>query len=168
MKKAGFTLIELLVVILIMGMLTTIVIVNFQAQRQSQEIEAARQDVLSRLRQSQSDLLGGRILSGETAAAASYEMTFTTGRNTYQIDYFIGTNRKAFETMKTLQNTQIQQILVAGSSRSQVVLRFTAPYGAITADGAANQTVQIQLAHAKSGRTKTVVIDGVSGRIGAQ
>lgn len=168
MKKNGFTLIELLIVILIMGMLSTIVIVNFQSQRQSQEVIAAQQDVLSRLRQTQSDLLGGRILPGETAAATSYEMTFTTARNTYQIDYFIGMSRKALETARTLQNTVVQQILVQGAPRSSVALRFTAPYGAITADGNTNQTVQITIQHTKSGRTKTVVIDGVSGRIGAQ
>ena len=166
-SQSAFTLIELLIVIVIMGFLSTLVTVNFQRQRQGQELMAAVNDMLSKIREVQSNLLAGKAVSGATAATA-YELTLTAGAGSVQIDYFLGTNRTPLETAGLLRNTQVQQITVAGNPQSPVALRFTAPYGAITVGGTATQTVLITLQHVKSQQTRVIVIDGVSGRIGAQ
>lgn len=169
-ENFGFTVIELLTVVFIMAVLTTIVMINFQAQRRSQEIAAARQDALSKIREMQSNLLAGKVLAGETAAPGAYEIIFTSGATAYAINYFIGGGAaKALPNCcQVLQNVRVKQVYVAGVSKLNARIRFLAPYGAITVDGSANQTVRIELEHTKSSQTKSIVIDGVSGRITAQ
>lgn len=166
--QSGFTVIELLVVIFIIGLLTSLVTTNFEKQRQQQEIHAAAADLISKLREVQSNLLGGKVISGGTTAAKAYQIALTPGAATFRIDYNAGAATTTLETVSFSKNTLISQILVGGTPRNPANVYLRAPFGKITVEGSANQNIQIDLRHQTSGQTRSVLIDGISGKVGLQ
>jgi len=164
-SRFGFTMIELLVVIFIMTLLTSLVTTNFQRQRQQQEIQASSSDLISKIREIQSNLLGGKVVPAAGKAAEAYQIVFTPGSTAFRVDYNAGGATTTLETVSLpTPNVVIDQI-VPGSA-NPIYLR--APFGKITAGGVANLTIQIDLKHSKSGNVRSVIIDGVSGKIGLQ
>ncbi len=162
----GFTLIELLIVITIIALLTAIVTVNFVELRSSQEVSGSARDLISKIRQIQNLVLSGQIQGGATPQA--YEITFNEGAQTYLIQYDIGGVLTTLETVSVSQSgtVKLKKIYVGGVAKTQSKLRLTSPLGTILVDGAANQSVQIDLQHLTAAKTQSVVIDGISGRIG--
>lgn len=170
----GFTLIELLVVAGMTVILATVVTLSFQGLRSSQEINAARADFISKLRGIQGNILGGKIVAGITQAADAYVITLNTGSDNYQIDYEVNCEVACVSTLlETVRYSQfgsgvtLDSMTVNGSPDASVVIRISAPYGAIFVDAAANRVVVARLLHA-SGQTKDVLIDGISGRVAPQ
>ncbi len=165
-KSPGFTLIELTVVAAISAILATIVLFNFQSLRTQQEVTAASNDLISKLREVQNAVLSGKIINGVEAADA-YEIRFTAPATTYTIYYEINLVQTLLETVRLPRNMEVSQLTVS-SPDPAVTVRITAPYAPIFIDGASNQNLQIRLNHQKVGRTRTVIIDGISGRVGVQ
>ncbi len=161
----GFTLIELLIVIFIIGLLSSIVTVNFKTQRSSQEIQIAGQDLISNLREIQNLILTGKQVAGGQAATA-YEITFSIGSQNYTVDYYLGTDKTSYKTIALSQNIAIGQLYRSAVPEAQMKIRFDAPYGKITVDGQANQIGEVQLRHATEERVSAIIVDGISGRIG--
>ncbi len=71
-KCAGFTLIEVLVSIGIMGVLSTITIVNFQAAQRLREVRNTAETLVSDLRRAQTMTLSGRKLPDGRIARGGY------------------------------------------------------------------------------------------------
>lgn len=170
--ERGFTLIELLVVIFITGILSTMVAVNFQQQRQQQELVNAGNEVISKIREVQNLILTGREVAGGSAADA-YEITFNANSQSFTIDYLIDSTRTTLETVTLSQSIEVRQVLV-GSSLSSLgasspgVLRFEAPFAKVKVSGNANWSLEVDLNHKKTGSIRALVVDGISGRIGVK
>lgn len=61
-NQKGFTIVELLIVIVIMGVLTLVVMVNFQSGRRSQELRQAGTELQQNIRLAQSYTIGGNSI----------------------------------------------------------------------------------------------------------
>ena len=158
---AGFTLIELLVVVFISVTLTGIVTFNFSQQRAQQEIQAEASDLVSRIRSLQTNILAGlEVATG--VVPSSYEIVFTQGSGSYQVNYVDSSGTVALEAVTMTQNVQVSQ-LTGGST-----LRITSPFGRVLVDEVANRSLQITLSHTSVSKLRTITIDGISGRISAQ
>lgn len=165
--KLGFTVIELLVVISIIAILTTAVTINFKAQREQQELLASSSDVISRLREVQSNLLAGKVIPGGTVSAKAYQINFTASGSTFDILYNTGSATTTLETVKLSKNIAVKQVLVGGTAQSPVSVYLRAPFGKMTVVGTGtNQILQIDLEHQKSSAVRSVIMDGISGRVG--
>jgi len=157
-QERGFTLIELLVVVFITATLTGIVTFNFSRLRAQQEISAAATELVSKIRTLQTDILAGKeVVSGTTPSA--YEVVFTAGSASYRIDYITVSSTVTLETVNLTQNVRV------GSLTGGSALRITSPFGKLLVDGAANRTLQITLSHATGSLSRTVTVDGISGRV---
>ena len=168
-KSAGFSLIEFLVVTAIIAILTTIVTVNFRQQRAQQETQAAANELVSKVREVQNFILAGRLIRGTTESATMYVINFSSSAGSsqsYGIDYRTASvPTTTFETINLPANIRIGQLLVDGTPRSPIAVQIYSPFGKITVSDSANAIAQIRLDHV-SGYTRTVTVDGISGKIG--
>ena len=164
----GFTLIELLIVAAMTAILTTIVTVNFRQLRSSQEVSTTASDLISKVREVQSQILTGKVVSGQAEPADAYEIILTTGASSYRIDWDINSLKNTLETVNLSTNVRLNQVYVNNAPVGAVTLRITAPFGRILADGSSNKVVKLDLSQVSSGNTKTVIIDGISGRMGLE
>ncbi len=83
--QLGFTLIELLVVISIMGILATLMIVNFAGQRVSRSLLLAKNETVTNIRKVQSYTLSSKNIF-EDVPAKYYVIHFESGSGIYYID----------------------------------------------------------------------------------
>ncbi len=169
-SEKGFTLIELLVVSAITVILSIGAAVSFKTLRTTQEINGARFDTISKLREIQTFILNGKIVPGQGQAADAYQITLTVGSGTYRIDSDIN------GTIALLENAPysafagrvtLGSLTVNGVPVTSAVIRITAPYGAILVNGLPYQIVSAELLQA-TGLSKNMIIDGVSGKISIQ
>lgn len=167
-SNAGFTFIELLVVVFITAMLATVVTVNFRELRISQEIQASVRDLVSGIREVQSNVLIGKHVNA-TQSARAYVLNFVPGVSSYTLKYnvFDGDGNNTTSSPQTImlkQNVQIQQLLVAGSPASSAEVRLESPFAKFSVNGKTNQ-LQINLSHTVGNRTRSVIINPISGRV---
>ena len=167
-KQTGFTLLELVVVIAITSILTTVVTVNFQQQKSSQEVNAAAVDFISKIREVQNNILAGKTMSGQIKPATAYQIVLTTNSNSYRIDYDMGGTINTLETVTLSANIRVNQVYIDGSPVGNTTLRIASPYGEIRADGVTNKVVKVDLINTATSAVRAVIIDGISGRIGLQ
>ncbi len=129
-------------------------------------MRASGQALISKIREVQNFVLSGQTRPEGTPQA--YEITLTAGTTNYLVQYDFQGTLQTLETVTLTQNMVVNQILVGGSPRTPVKLRITSPFGQIYTDGALNQTVQVDMRHTSSNQMKSVVIDGISGRVSLQ
>ncbi len=174
--QIGFTLIELFVITGIMVFLATAVTLNFRELRSSQELMAAANDLISKVRETQNAALAGRINPQGGAAASSYDIVLAAGQQRYTLDYIFrdpsspsgtSTTTRA-ETVILPRTVRLSRLLVDGGAQGQIRIRIESPFGKISVGGQAQKVVQVELTSQAGSQTRTVVIDGVSGRIGTQ
>ncbi len=158
-SQSGFTLFELVIVIAMTGLLAMVALVKFNELRASQELNITASDFVSKIRDVQNKVLAGAIVTSGQAASA-YEIIFSAGSGTYTLRYAIGgTNTTTLENVNLSPNVQIQQ---------SVTVQIYAPFGRVYVGGAANQVARIDLRHSATGQIRSIIIDGISGRIGNQ
>ena len=167
-SQSGFTLIEVLVVAVISAILTTMIAVNFRQLRESQQISSAAADFVSKIRDVQNRILTGKLVTGQTEAADAYEVVLTSGSVSYRVDSDINGTINTLETVDMGVNTKLQQVYIDNVPTGSLTLRITAPFGKILANGIAQKTVKVDVYQISSGRVKSIIIDGQSGRIGLQ
>ena len=164
-NSAGFTLVELIVVVTMTIMLTSIILVNFRPLREQQEINLATQDMISKIREVQNYVLSGRTLPVVDEAARSYQIIFTSDFSSYAINYVISTGTTTLEVVNLPQNMKVQQVFLGVTPKANISVRIESPFGKISVDGVSSQVGEIRLVQTSSGRTKTITIDPISGRI---
>lgn len=164
-KQSGFTLVEMLVIVAITVMLSVFVTVNFSELRASQELSSAATDFISKAREVQNYIFTGFVVAGGEKADA-YEIRIAANTTSYQIYYEIDSVLSLLETVNLPANMRINQIKVGGAATTPVTIRMTSPFGNITVNGSPSQLTEVELVQSTSGRTKAVVIDPISGRIG--
>lgn len=163
----GFTMIELMIIVVIMVTLTSIVTVSFSQMRSTQSLQAAANDLISKIREIQNFTYTGRQISGGQPPRA-YIITFTANATTFLVQYNIGTTTTTLETVSLPQNTKIQQLLVSSAPRTPVAVRMEAPFSELSVNGSPSQSLQIDITNIDATQVKSIVIDPISKRIGAQ
>ena len=170
-RYLGFSLIEFLVVTAIIAILTTIVTVNFRQQRAQQETQAVANELISKIREVQNFILSGRVIPGTTDSATAYVINFSSsaGSNrSYRIDYRTTTvPTTTLETIDLTASVSIVQLSIDGVPTTPTAVQMYSPFGKITILDRLNATLQIRLDHT-AGYSRTVIINGISGRIGVQ
>ena len=142
--QTGFTLIELVVVSAIIVIMTAVGLVSFRGLRSSQEINSARSDTISQLREIQSFVLNGKIVPGQTKPATAYEIILTVGSDTYQINSDVNGTISPLKTVRygaVAGGVTLSSLTVNGSSVASAVVRVIAPYGTILVGGQQYQIV---------------------------
>lgn len=129
----GFTLLELLAVIAIMGILASVFMVNFNAQRVPRDLNIARNETITNIRKVQSYTLSSRDTFG--MANKFYVITFMDGASSYIIGS-IGIN-----PTDKLFTYKVQEVVnlpgrvrqsINGPDCAQII--FAAPFGKMYTD----------------------------------
>lgn len=187
----GYTLIELIIVIAITATLSTLVTVSFQRLRIDQRHATALNDLVSKLREIQSATLAGKVVNG--VIPKDYDIEFLLSNpSSYRIEYITLTSPgpPPLTTTTTLETINFPPQIAISSlqvntnmSRTRIRARVNSPFGRISSlkvgtgsciglSGAnctnENATIQINLRNQTTNRIRSVVIDGVSGRIYSQ
>lgn len=132
-SEHGFTLLELLTVIAVMGVLASVFMVNFNAQRVPRDLNIARNETITNIRKVQSYTLSSRDTLG--MANKFYVITFMDGESSYKIGSIgINPTDKLFtykiQEVVTLPGKVRQSI--NGPDCAQVI--FAAPFGKMYTD----------------------------------
>ncbi|MDP3993937.1 MAG: hypothetical protein Q8P75_03090, partial [bacterium] len=134
-----------------------------------QETMAAANELVSKIRELQNFILAGRVIRGTTESATAYVLNFASsaGSNqSYRIDYRTASvATTTFETITLPANVSVGQILQSGVPTNSISIQIYSPFGKMTVSNNANTIAQIRLDHV-SGYTRTVTVDGISGKIG--
>lgn len=162
----GFTLIELLVVTAITAILATVFVVNFGQLRTTQQVMAAQNETLSKIREVQNYVLTGSQVSGQ--APSAYEISLSSSTTSYTVKFVVAGATTTLETVNLPTNMQIRNLFVNGLADNQVNIQIYAPFGKIYVDNVPNQTVLVELNHVTGNIQRTILIEAISGRVGRQ
>jgi prepilin-type N-terminal cleavage/methylation domain-containing protein len=185
----GFTLIELIVAIAIMGILSAVVISNFQRGNESQRLQLAADTVINAIRTAQEQSLNPKAVSSISCARgnipAEYHIKFDSTANNSSAFTLLGTDKCGVSGV-LLQNfklpTKVHLKLVNGLNRDGsfvggsggiLDISFLPPFGKTTAsvngDGFISFTQsKVIIESNTSSLSKTVILDGLSGRVDVQ
>jgi|SRR3989338_288208 len=166
-SKLGFTLIELLIVISITTVLTTMVVANFRRGQTAQAVKTGGFDLISKIREVQTLIHSGSLVDG-VQTASGYELNFAIATpSTYTVKYSFGLGvTTTLETVTLPQNVVFSNFLVNGVSTNPVTVSIYPPFGKIYLNGNPNQNLSVELNHQQTGEKRSVILDGVSGRVG--
>ncbi len=176
-------MIELIIVIGIFIMMTSAVLVNFRLGENKKKTALAADSVISALRIAQNDALTGHLVQQSTCsqgtAASEYQLTFDYSK-VYTLSAFdrCGENY-VLETYTLPQGSKIAadglQVNINGVTYTEaetLKILFRPPFGTMTMLRGGSATIQsftsisITVGSDNSDYTKTVKLDGISGRVG--
>lgn len=116
-KQFGFTVVELLVVFVIMILLSSLVVINWNKQKPTRSLVIAQNELITNLRKVQSYAVSSRNISAGSAAKF-YLVEFNENATSYTVD--------AINSDGTLTGAPLEQIsLPAGLSFSAIELEQT-------------------------------------------
>ncbi len=175
--RLGFTLIEMLIVIAIISTIAGVSVSNFRAAEKQKRAAIAVDSVVNSIRNAQNFTLTGKSTNNANAACRVPQYYFVTFSysNSYTLSAFNNCNTTdQIETYTLPVNTQIKAsglslgVLIGNTN---LVMAFYPPFGTMKAalDNAVYSTfttAQIIVQTIDGSASKTVQVDGVSGRIG--
>lgn len=192
-QQFGFTVVELLVVFLIMILLSSLVIMNWNNQRSTRNLTIAHNELITNIRKVQSYAVSSRN-TPENEAAKFYLIKFENGSSNYNIeavtaDFTIAA--KPIEQVTLPANITVSRLVLIDSAGQDVdynctYLIFSVVYGKSyfsTTDNCSQESVidivkdPVQLAeladydfamsltHTQTSAVKSLLVDGQTGRI---
>ena len=195
-KSAGFTIIEVLVVVLMMGLIAAALVYNFKAGEKQRRLILSRDNLISALRTAQNYALAGKQIPpagqatwvrgnsrcGSDNSPVSYwvEMTSTTRNLDIMAQDRCGAVIRVqrielvFQTRFPATAPMVINVGGTNSNATSLGIRFTPPFGTMTATSTANPlptnfaaftTATINVEFQDGTRTINVVADGISGKI---
>lgn len=176
-SNKGFTLIELIVSIFILVTLSSFVMVNYRQGEKKRKVALAADGVINAVRLAQTYALAGKQIEATSCvnrSAKSYRINFDASA-TYIIYAEDNCSNPLFEIQRFNLPAQTQmkagELKLDNGSINSLSVMFTPPFGKISAsaNGGAfgaftTGTVGMEASDGQS--SKSVTIDGVSGRIG--
>ncbi len=140
--RAGFTIIELLVVLAIMGLITTLFLVNFAGLRGPRNLKIAQNELVSNFRKVQSYTISARNTPGGTAVKYYYVDINSLGagsaNKSYQIKAIDKNNSvSAVESITLPQGVVIQSLQATSTSGTTITpitcaqVGFSLPFGTV-------------------------------------
>lgn len=177
--ESGFTLIELLAVILITATIAGISVASFRKAEKQKRAVIAADIVINAIRNSQNFTLTGKNISNSSCAISKAPVSYilrvsnTTTWVVWAEDACGVFNLIESYTLPAGTNNS-SNLTINGSVVSGLQIKFKPPFGAMTASsdvtlGAGSfsnfTTISIDVQTADGAVTKTVTVDGVSGRI---
>jgi len=176
--KRGFTLIEMMVVVGIMVVLVSVIVTNLRRGQKTQQVNAASEGVVSALRQMQNNILSGlEYAADQPAGDFGFEIADAGTSYTTFVELPGEANKKNLETVNFLNDVSVDNLVVGGEAASLLQVRFFSPFGKMkmTGDGTSHTnaedittTFDIELSTGSVTISKTITLDGLTGRIEAQ
>jgi Tfp pilus assembly protein FimT len=184
-ETKGFTLIEIIVATFILIILTTVSLANFRTGEKNRRLGLSSEGVISSIRLAQNYALSGKqVYQSDCADTApiAYRVEFSNSAGSYLVygDNSCGT--VLVETYNLVQQTvfnstsfYVTDLNGNVTTVNNVNLKFTPPFGFMSAATSGGSTAtfskfrNIAITVQQEGdasKTRTVNIDGVSGRIG--
>ncbi len=192
LHERGISIIELILSVSIIGMFSTMAIVNFRSNKQDDILRIAGFRVADAVRAAQSYALAGVPQNADLAIASAQEFGVTIARSVGSNSgeaiifadvsggtagvYDVLTDKKIKEISLDPDNrktVELNDIKVGGiSGVSPVHVAFKKPDATGFIDGKNGDTdpkeIVLTFKHTQSGHTKTVTINRVTGRVDAQ
>ncbi len=176
-RRAGYTLVEMLMVIAIIGVLTTIVFVNFTGLRSEEELESASKVMAAEVRQVTTWSQTGKLEETTGLLPEGYGIVVQPGTDQYSLyAEFDGD----FSYQATGSDLLIETVTLSGDELIDTVefssCTPTSPYcdlftriysGEVYTAGSQVDDFEIVLEHTVSGDQLTVMVDRVSGAVNA-
>jgi len=177
-SERGFTLVELLVVIFIMTMISGITIANFRQAERQKRVEIAADVLVNAIRNAQNYTLAGKEIVDPANPSCRKPVSYFTRITNAGVVTLYGVTSCAtvvVETYPLPQNTRIQtnglQINGIPGGNTLLNINFSSPFALVTAGGDVTSSssftsATITIESTQGAISKTVRVDGVSGRIG--
>ena len=165
-KDSGFTIVDLLISIAILGLLSTIVLVNFRGGERSDSVRQSANMALSFLRRAQTmTLSGATLISDGTFPEGGYGVRFDSS-DTNTLVLFADKNKDhLYSAGEETESIDLSKQSVFDASGNLDVL-FSAPDGEVYFNGAATELSKtIQFSADGTDITKSVIIYRASGQI---
>jgi len=176
----GFSMVEMIVVVGIIGMIGGIMMFNYGQARKSQNLQIARDALQSALRQMQSNSLSGQPYPGGTSAR-DYGLKISQTSTAYET-FVEQAGTLAYQTLEALtlpQAVSVTNLRVtyngATTNITDAEIRFFPPFAEIKVTARNGGTtlffeqavviVNFDMIYQGTTQTRSLVIDGVSGRI---
>lgn len=185
-RSQGFTLIELMIATAVIAILSAVTIASFRTGEKNRSLSGGSDIIINAIRNAQNYTLAGKKIEGSTCTISgiadkspqAYLINFTTAEvmNFWGLDKCNVTT--LIETYNYPPNIKIQYngYKLNGIPVSVLKFKFTPPFGTMmvsSTPGIPNAppftgftSASITIEHKDGGVSKTVIIDGVSGRIG--
>lgn len=176
--QQGFTLIELLVVIFILVLISSISIVNFRQGERQKRVAIAADTITNAIRIAQNYTLAGKEINDPANPTCRRPVAYFTRITDAGVVTLYGMTSCAtiaIESYPLPQATRVQsgglKINGASSGYTQLEIKFTAPFALVTAGANGNSPASfteatVTLESTQASVSDTVLVDGVSGRIG--
>ncbi len=181
-SASGFTLVELIIVIAITALISTISIANFRKGEKQKQVVLGADVVINAIRNAQNYAQAGKATTNSNAACRTPQYYFVTLNYSSQITLSALNNNTSAcgilpDTIQTYSLPVNTRIRAAGltlngtAATANLVIRFLPPFAKILAgrdgaDPASFTAANIVVESTDASSSKTVIIDGVSGRIG--
>lgn len=175
-------MLELMVVAAIFAVLSVGFVANFRRGEKVQSVKLAADDAQSALRQMQNNILSGAQYSeGVPAGNFGFEILDSgLSYNTFVEDTtFPVANKKILESVNFSSDSDIEanNLLVGGQSASKIEFRFYPPFAKVRITGLGTDytneeniaaTFDLELTGGSFSSSKTIEVDGLTGRIEAR
>jgi prepilin-type N-terminal cleavage/methylation domain-containing protein len=188
-SQDGFTLMELMVALVVLALFYGLVITNFSVWRGPQYVKVSANELATNINKLHSYSLSARNLNGNPAKLYALQFVTTVTPGTYLVQGLEAASggdvyRSNVETATFPGGVYVQDIkLKKGSTETHptcMQLAFSLPFGRVymnpacdfhlaktnsALDALANSELTITLARNGTDTTKSIVVDGVSGRV---
>lgn len=187
-REGGFTLMELMITLVILALFYGLIITNFSVWRGPQNVKVSANELATNINKLRSYSLSARNLNGNPAKMYVLQLTITTPR-TYQVQGLEAASggdvyHSNIESVTFPGGVYVQDIqLKKGSSTSHptcMQLAFSLPFGRVymnsacdfnlaktnsALDAMTDGELTVVLARNGTSLTKSIVVDGISGRV---
>ncbi|OGY44143.1 MAG: hypothetical protein A3B89_03290 [Candidatus Buchananbacteria bacterium RIFCSPHIGHO2_02_FULL_40_13] len=159
----GFTLAEMMIVIAIIGIFSSLTIINFRGQAKVRELNSQALLLLDGLKRMQTSSLTGQMVAGEVPTAYLFEI------NDCPSDCFYSLRAEtALGGEIDIDNVLLTKSIIDLLTGNNLLIKITPPRSniEIDLDGAPLTSVEIILKHLNDPSiTKKIKINGISGRM---
>ena len=169
--RRGFTLAELMIVIAIVGIFSSLTIVNFRGNSLSREIGNQALLLFNGVKTIQTASLSGRIIDGQVPTAYRFSLNKCVAECRYDLQASTTADLIPINSSVLLDKSMIEILDSNGNELgANLIVEVAPPRGKISifVDGnlIANNEAQIKLTHPENpGIARTVRINGTSGRM---